>query len=119
MATLVHDDVLDEAEVRRRGQTINAQAGNDHLPQFVVASGPSKRTMQKQKAAGTRHLRTAINFYRRQMAGGRFFLHEHPWGASSWEDEEMVKLGWAGALTLALFVLTLNIVGRYLVRKKH
>ncbi len=29
MATLVHDDVLDEAEVRRRGQTINAQAGNE------------------------------------------------------------------------------------------
>lgn len=28
MATLVHDDVLDEAEVRRRGPTINRLAGN-------------------------------------------------------------------------------------------
>ena len=29
MATLVHDDVLDEAEHRRRGQTINALHGNE------------------------------------------------------------------------------------------
>ncbi|MCC6284396.1 MAG: polyprenyl synthetase family protein [Phycisphaerales bacterium] len=29
MATLVHDDVLDEAEVRRRGRTINALQGNE------------------------------------------------------------------------------------------
>ncbi|SIO05592.1 phosphate ABC transporter membrane protein 2, PhoT family [Sulfurivirga caldicuralii] len=34
-------------------------------------------------------------------------------------QEEMVKLGWAGALILAVFVLALNIIGRYLVRKKH
>jgi len=29
MATLVHDDVLDEADVRRRGQTVNAMSGNE------------------------------------------------------------------------------------------
>jgi len=29
MATLVHDDVVDEADVRRRGQTINALHGNE------------------------------------------------------------------------------------------
>jgi octaprenyl-diphosphate synthase len=29
MATLVHDDVLDEAETRRRGQTVNAMSGNE------------------------------------------------------------------------------------------
>ena len=29
MATLVHDDVLDEAEIRRRGKTINAMKGNE------------------------------------------------------------------------------------------
>lgn len=29
MATLVHDDVLDESEVRRRGKTINYLAGNE------------------------------------------------------------------------------------------
>ena len=29
MATLVHDDVLDEASIRRGGQTVNALAGNE------------------------------------------------------------------------------------------
>jgi octaprenyl-diphosphate synthase len=29
MATLVHDDILDEAEVRRRGTTVNARSGNE------------------------------------------------------------------------------------------
>ncbi|WP_432799711.1 polyprenyl synthetase family protein [Poriferisphaera sp. WC338] len=29
MATLVHDDILDEAEMRRRGQTINNLSGNE------------------------------------------------------------------------------------------
>ena len=29
MATLVHDDVLDDAEIRRRGQTVNALRGNE------------------------------------------------------------------------------------------
>ena len=29
MATLVHDDVLDEAEIRRRGRTINGLHGNE------------------------------------------------------------------------------------------
>jgi octaprenyl-diphosphate synthase len=29
VATLVHDDVLDEAEVRRRGSTVNAMSGNE------------------------------------------------------------------------------------------
>jgi octaprenyl-diphosphate synthase len=29
MATLVHDDVLDESEVRRRGETVNALRGNE------------------------------------------------------------------------------------------
>ncbi|MEM1209398.1 MAG: polyprenyl synthetase family protein [Planctomycetota bacterium] len=29
MATLVHDDILDEADVRRRGHTVNALSGNE------------------------------------------------------------------------------------------
>ncbi len=41
MATLVHDDVLDEAEIRRRGQTINAMKGNETsviLGDYLIAS---------------------------------------------------------------------------------
>ncbi|MFK7760333.1 MAG: polyprenyl synthetase family protein [Phycisphaerales bacterium] len=41
MATLVHDDVLDEAEIRRRGRTINAIKGNETsviLGDYLIAS---------------------------------------------------------------------------------
>ena len=41
MATLVHDDVLDEAEIRRRGQTINMLKGNETsviLGDYLIAS---------------------------------------------------------------------------------
>ncbi len=41
MATLVHDDVLDEAEVRRRGLTVNKLRGNEAaviLGDFLIAS---------------------------------------------------------------------------------
>jgi octaprenyl-diphosphate synthase len=41
MATLVHDDVLDEAEMRRRAQTINDRAGNESavlLGDYLIAA---------------------------------------------------------------------------------
>ncbi|GAB5495598.1 MAG: polyprenyl synthetase family protein [Phycisphaerales bacterium] len=41
MATLVHDDVLDEAEIRRRAQTINDKAGNESavlLGDYLIAA---------------------------------------------------------------------------------
>jgi octaprenyl-diphosphate synthase len=41
MATLVHDDVLDEAETRRRGRTINALSGNETaviLGDYLISS---------------------------------------------------------------------------------
>ncbi len=41
MATLVHDDVLDEAEVRRRGRTVNSLHGNEAaviLGDYLLAS---------------------------------------------------------------------------------
>ena len=41
MATLVHDDVLDEAEVRRRGQTVNKMTGNETaviLGDYLIAA---------------------------------------------------------------------------------
>lgn len=41
MATLVHDDVLDEAEIRRRGATVNSLRGNEQaviLGDYLIAS---------------------------------------------------------------------------------
>ena len=41
MATLVHDDILDEAQIRRRAQTINDKAGNEAavlLGDYLIAA---------------------------------------------------------------------------------
>ena len=41
---------------------------------------------------GRMHLRTAIDAYKRQIAGGRYFLHEHPAKAKSWLEDEVKEL---------------------------
>ena len=38
------------------------------------------------------HIKFVVKLYRKQAEGGRWFLHEHPAGASSWDLEEMAKL---------------------------
>ena len=40
---------------------------------------------------GVVHLLFSIELYRIQLQGGRYFLHEHPWTATSWELREMQK----------------------------
>ena len=46
----------------------------------------------RKRAAGERHLRNSVEVYRRQMARGRYFLHEHPKSADSWQEECIRKL---------------------------
>ena len=41
---------------------------------------------------GRRHLHFVISLYKVQLENGRHFLHEHPHGASSWQDVHMKKL---------------------------
>ena len=41
---------------------------------------------------GRQHLRFACSLYRRQIARGKFFLHEHPASAMSWKEEEIDAL---------------------------
>ena len=45
---------------------------------------------KKERAEGRLH--TAIGCYWVQHRGGKYFLHEHPDGASSWYDGEMIAL---------------------------
>ena len=48
-----------------------------------------------------RHLTWVCKLYRMQYDAGRFFLHEHPWGASSWQlrcVDDLAKLN--GVFTL-------------------
>ena len=46
---------------------------------------PEDRETALRKAR--RHLWVACESYKRQLARGRHFLHEHPWGAGSWEED--------------------------------
>ncbi len=41
---------------------------------------------------GVRHLRLCVERYKQRHSKGRYFLHEHPAAADSWDDEEMKKL---------------------------
>ena len=40
----------------------------------------------------TEHIRFCIKLYRMQMGNGRYWLHEHPWSAKSWQIPEMEEL---------------------------
>ena len=53
-----------------------------------------KAAIAKQKQEGRKHLHTSIRFYRKQHAAGRYFLHEHPWPASSWKEDCVLEI-WA------------------------
>ena len=48
--------------------------------------------VEAKRQIGVKHLRTSIRFYKTQYDSGRYFLHEHPDGAESWDDEEMQAL---------------------------
>ena len=41
---------------------------------------------------GEQHLRQCVDLYIKQMLRGRYFLHEHPAGADSWDVQEMIEL---------------------------
>ena len=40
--------------------------------------------VEKERQIGRRHLWVACQAYKSQIRRGRYFLHEHPWSASSW-----------------------------------
>ena len=42
------------------------------------------------------HLHTSCDVYEKQINEGRYFLHEAPWGATSWKDESGAHIpeGW-------------------------
>ena len=46
----------------------------------------------QRRALGQRHLHTCIKFYRRQIAHSRYFLHEHPAGATSWRTPQVQEI---------------------------
>ena len=41
---------------------------------------------------GRKHSRLVSSLYRKQLDCGKYFLREHPSGALSWKDDEMLRL---------------------------
>ena len=71
--------------------------GSPPCDQFsaLLAISKSKRdpkVVEANLAKGRHHLETAVRFYRNQMRRGRYFLHEHPKSAKSWQEPCMVDL---------------------------
>ncbi len=48
--------------------------------------------VRREKIRAMVHLNFVAELYRDQVLGGRFFLHEHPDGASSWEEKVMQEV---------------------------
>eukprot|EP00435_Cladocopium_sp_Y103_P052687 s1304_g16.t1 len=49
----------------------------------------SPEIREKRMAEAIHHLHVSCKMYRKQYDAGRTFLHEAPWGASSWKDPEV------------------------------
>ena len=46
----------------------------------------------REKEAGRRHLEWCVHLYRKQIARGAYFLHEHPAFATSWKEPAVIRL---------------------------
>ena len=56
----------------------------------ISAEQRAKFHAELDKAIG--HIRFCVKIYYKQIMAGRYFLHEHPAGASSWELHEIIDL---------------------------
>ena len=73
-------------------------------PLFIVGSpmcrmfsalqnmSPWTARKQKQLESDIEHLKFMVEIYKKLVDEGRYFIHEHPAGASSWRIKEMVEL---------------------------
>ena len=51
-----------------------------------------EEAFQEMQEYGRRHVEVCIELYNQQLRNGLYFLHEHPWGAKSWDHWGMQKL---------------------------
>ena len=48
--------------------------------------------VEMEKRRAVMHLQFCVELYREQLRNGRYFVHEHPAHATSWQEECMQKL---------------------------
>ena len=51
---------------------------------------------EKRLKEALHHLHTSCDVYEKQIQQGRYFLHEAPWGATSWKDERVERISSRG-----------------------
>ena len=78
-------EVFNALQSRVLGGAAERPAGPKSPPQSRSLGGAAER----RRADGVHYLRVAVEAYRRQLARGRFFVHEAPWTCASWETPEM------------------------------
>ena len=76
-------------------------------PLFIIGSPPctafsiiqninkerrDEKKVQKELEEAKEHIRFSIKLYRMQLEGNRFFVHEHPVAATSWQMKEIIEL---------------------------
>ena len=95
-------DLSKEADIKELEDLVSYEepvllTGSPPCDQFsqllrISANRCNQAERDRRREMGRHHLRTAIKFYRKQYDEGRLFLHEHPAGAESWDEKEMVEL---------------------------
>ena len=68
--------------------------GSPECKGFSTLQGLNRGTegYRRALAAGIRHLRLCCEIYEYQIREGRYFIHEHPWSASSWGQPMVLEL---------------------------
>jgi hypothetical protein len=61
------------------------------LNRFRHGPGVAER-LETERQAAMEHLRFTVRIMRDQLAAGRYFLFEHPAGASSWQEDRFQSL---------------------------
>jgi len=56
------------------------------------AKSKDPSAMKAAKIASIMHLNFVASLYHEQIQGGRYFLHEHPLNATSWQEESIAEL---------------------------
>ena len=94
--------------MKRSDRKLARRMINEQDPDWVIGAPPctafsiwnhginfkkmDPETVRQMLEEGRAHLRFACSLYRRQIANGKFFLHEHPATAMSWKEEEVDAL---------------------------
>ena len=105
---------LSRPEVQSRVKKLIRQS----KPLFVIGSPPCtafssiqslnkgkrpKEVVERELRDAEAHMKFCIELYEMQVQAHRYFLHEHPAGASSWKMKEMVALMMAGEVDAVTF----------------